>query len=273
MSQASEPTAGPTAAEAVLFAAERSPQLVAAHDRAGWLAMFAFPGEVEDPVGGLPCRRRPGGDDQVGPFWDTFIAPNTIRFEVHRDIVADGVAVRDLTIHTTLSTGLQIAVPAYVTYAMTAESDGLRLRRLAAYWEIGPMVLHIAGRGLAGLSTMLRMTGRILRFQGLRGLAAYTRAMLSGVRRARGQALVEAFARTFHAASPDAKNRLLNDCAGPRPEGLGTDARLAVGKVICAGRMVVFRMALRDGDRAWSGIAFLRTGLSGIQSARFYFKQ
>ena len=272
MAQTSERPGGPTADD-VLFAADRSPQLVSARDRAGWLAMFAFPGEVEDPVGSLPCRRRPGNDDQVGPFWDTFIAPNTIRFEVHRDIVADGVAVRDLTIHTTLSTGLQIAVPAYVTYAMTPESDGLRLRRLAAYWEIVPMVLHVAGRGLLGLSTMLRMTGRILRFQGVRGLAAYTRAMLFGVRRGRGRALVEAFVRTFHAASPEARDRLLDDCAGERPTGLGPDARLDVDKVICAGRMVVFRMALRDGDRAWSGVAFLRTGLSGMKSARFYFKQ
>jgi hypothetical protein len=257
----------------LIEAVDRSRVLVAEHDREAWVGLFAFPGEVEDPVGSLPCRRRPGGDDEVGPFYDTYIAPNKVDLEVHDDVTGGLVAVRDVTIHTTLATGARLDVPAYVVYAMSREGDGLRIRRLAAYWEIVPMVLAVLRQGWVGVRTLLQVTGRILRFQGLRGLWAYKRAILFGVRRSRGRALASAFIDTFNRANPDARTLILKDCAGAPLPPIGPDARMEAGKLVCAGRMVVLRVWLRDGERSRSGICFLRTGWTDVESARFYFKE
>ncbi|MBW2235721.1 MAG: nuclear transport factor 2 family protein, partial [Deltaproteobacteria bacterium] len=156
-----------------LDAAKASPECVAKHDKAGWLALFAEDGVVEDPVGSAPNRkgrfrgRSRSGDDELGRFYETFIAPNEIRFEVLRDIVSGTEVVRDVLIHTTLSTGLQVSVPAYLIYEMTEEDGEIRIARLAAHWELPRLSLQTLRGGLQGWTSMLRLSGKMLRIQGV----------------------------------------------------------------------------------------------------------
>ncbi len=70
-------------------------RVVAAHDKAGWLGIFAREHVVEDPVGARPVRSEDAG--ALERFWDTFIAPNEIEFEVARDWVHAFDVVRDVT--------------------------------------------------------------------------------------------------------------------------------------------------------------------------------
>lgn len=114
-----------------LEVAEKSPELVGRHDRKAWLDLFAADGEVHDPWG-APGHPRAA----IGAFWDTFIARNGIRFEVHQDVVSESEVWRDLTIHTTLSTGPVLKVPCHLRYAI----EGERVTRLEAHWELASMI-------------------------------------------------------------------------------------------------------------------------------------
>ncbi len=77
-----------------------SPAAVAAHDKEGWIALFDTDYVIEDPVGWRPVR---GGD--ISAFWDAFIAPNDIRFDVHHDWIDGLHVVRDVTVVTTSAPG------------------------------------------------------------------------------------------------------------------------------------------------------------------------
>ena len=114
-----------------LQVAEKSPEFVGRHERQAWLDLFHPQGEVHDPHG-APGHSGAG----IGAFWDTFIAKNGIRFEVHHDIVVGQQVWRDLTIHTTLSTGPVLKVPCHLLY----EIEGDRVKRLVAHWELASMI-------------------------------------------------------------------------------------------------------------------------------------
>ncbi|MBM4396973.1 MAG: nuclear transport factor 2 family protein [Deltaproteobacteria bacterium] len=249
-------TADPGASDADprIATVEASPALVARHDKASWLALFSDDGEVEDPVGSLPCRVGDGGRDRgrVAAFWDTYIAPNGIRFEVHRDLVDGDDVLRDVTIHTTLSTGARLAVPSYVLYRLVPDHDAagadadaqaasparaFRIRRLAAHWEIVPMVGQVLRQGLRGWWTVTVMTFLILRHQGLRGLASYLKSILGGLRRSAGRRIAE---RSAASARTD--------------------------KVITSGPCVAFRVLCADG--AVSEVRLIDHHTNGIRTFR-----
>ena len=84
--------------ERLLAAVERSPQAAAAHDRAGWVALFTDDGRVEDPVGSRPHV----GREQIGRFYDTFIGPRDIKFHRDLDIVFGTVVLRDLELEVSM---------------------------------------------------------------------------------------------------------------------------------------------------------------------------
>jgi ketosteroid isomerase-like protein len=245
---------GTSGADPRIATVEASPALVAARDKAAWLALFSDDGEVEDPVGSLPCRIPDGGRERgrVAAFWDTYIAPNGIRFEVHRDLADGDDVLRDVTIHTTLSTGARLAVPSYVLYRLVPAgagggagsgsglgtgagsgagagagaqaafpADAFRIRRLAAHWEIVPMVGQVLRQGLRGWWTVTVMTFLILRHQGLRGLASYLKSILGGLRRSTGRRIAD---RSAASARTD--------------------------KVITSGPCVAFRVLAADGEVA-----------------------
>lgn len=121
----------------VLALVRSSPAFVAAHDKEGWLGIFARQHVVEDPVGSRPVRSEDPG--ALATFWDAFIAPNQIEFRVTRDWVDGFDVVRDVTIVSTLSTGVQVATPAHLIYQTTVDDGALKVRRMAAHWEPAPV--------------------------------------------------------------------------------------------------------------------------------------
>lgn len=167
--------------ETCLALVERSPAAVAAHDKAAWLSIFARDAVVEDPVGSAPQRQGEGAarDDALGRFYETFIAPNAIHFEVDRDVVCGDHVMRDLTIVIGMSDTLTARVPVHLLYELVEEGGELKIARLAAHWELQSSTRQQADAGpgflLAGVRSMLRMA----RHMGLSGVAGFARARKS----------------------------------------------------------------------------------------------
>lgn len=162
--------------------AQASPRAVAAHDREAWLGLFAEDAEVHDPVGSAPHAGRAA----LERFYATFIAPNDIRFEVHRDIVCGQTVVRDVNIVTRMGgTPLTVSVPLFIRYEIVDEAGHPRIRRLYAHWELLPMMRQqVFAQGLGpGLVAMLRLSRNMLTHQGLGGALGFSRALGGAGRR------------------------------------------------------------------------------------------
>lgn len=161
----------PTATE-LRDAVLASPRAVAVHDRTAWVGLFTRDAVVNDPVGSAPHR----GYDAIARFYDTFIAPNDIVFDVAHDFAGPATVIRDLTITITMSTGARVRVPMHLRYEITEEDGDLRISHLAAYWELLPMVGQLMRTGIAGLRAGTRLGGLLLRNQGVSGLLGMARA-------------------------------------------------------------------------------------------------
>lgn len=188
--------ATPTATPAVTRAATAqelldvvlgSPAAVAVHDKKAWLGLFADRHVVEDPVGGRPVlgglydrRSRVRGGEPLARFWDTFIAPNDIRFHVENDDIVSGLdVVRDVTIETRLGGGVVAKAPMHLLYETTLDDGAPRIRRIAAHWEVAPMFAQVAGIDRAKLGVAAAMSARMLKLQGLGGSIAFGLAVRS----------------------------------------------------------------------------------------------
>ncbi len=198
----------------LLALAHASPAAVAAHDRDAWLGLFARHHVVEDPVGGRPVvgglydtRSRRRGGNSLGRFYDTFIAPNDIRFHIERDDIVDGLTVvRDVTIETRLGGGVVARAPMHLLYETTLDDGEPRIRRIAAHWEVAPMFAQVAGLDPAKLKVGMSMAARMLRNQGLGGSIAFGAAVRSVGERGK-QAVAQLVAAA--AAGDPAARRLL----------------------------------------------------------------
>ena len=160
----------------------QSPVLCAAHDRGGWVGLFARDGQINDPIGSQPHD----GRQAIENFYDTFIAPNQLSFDVEHDIVDDMTVVRDLHINTVMSTGVRISVPMHIRYVLTEEDGALRIHRLYAHWELNEM-LRQQYATLNGIWTSFLLTPRLVRYQGLAGVLGFMKGM-QGVHAAGKQA-------------------------------------------------------------------------------------
>lgn len=209
-------------AAAVLAFVERSPAAVAQHDRAAWVALFAADCVIEDPVGSRPHRA--GDRGVIARFYDTFIAPNVIVFHRGRDFV-DGLQVlRDLSIEIRMAPRVAIRVPMYLVYELCREAGGLRIRRLAAHWELRPMLLQLLRCGLRGLPPALALGLRMIRLQGLGGTLGFMRAWRSAGSTGKA-AVIAALAREEPALLPvaDAKVIAAGDHVTLRVSGADVD--------------------------------------------------
>jgi len=171
-----------------MAAVERSPQLAANHDRAGWIGLFAAGGSVEDPVGSRPHV----GPAHIGRFYDTFIAPRRIVFRRSHDVVIDTTVVRDVTLEVGMGPTVVMEIPAVLRYDMTRDAAGAWLiERLRAYWELPAMMMRFLSNGPAAAPQALQLTRALMRNQGLRGSAGF----VSGFRgaRNRGKRTLRAF--------------------------------------------------------------------------------
>lgn len=171
----------------LVAAVERSPKAAAAHDRAGWVGLFAGDGRVEDPVGSRPHV----GHEQIGGFFDTFIAPRDIKF--HRDLdTAFGTAVlRDLELEVAMGSAVTMYIPAFLRYDLREVNGEWQIAVLRAYWELPATVLQFLRSGARATSPALQLSRALLGNQGVVGTAGF----LTGFRRAgsRHKKLVEKF--------------------------------------------------------------------------------
>jgi len=256
--------------EQVLAVVRRSPELVGVHDRAGWLALFDDGAVVEDPVGSRPVRKGAGvdakGDDELARFYDTFIAPNEIRFEIADDFVVGLDTARDARIHTKVPGGFEIVVPAYLLYQLVERDGELRVRRMAAHWNVRRLVRKALGSGWRGWPAMTRFGGRIVGTQGWGGIGSYLQAFRKGVF-ARGLRVLERFAEAYGAGDGAGLNSMFVD-DGPRvilPDAVAVapgelpgafgGGSFGVESPTAAGWTASCRYVLSGGVRAGRGIA------------------
>ena len=191
----------------MLRAAKASPEIAALHDKEGWLALYTHDAIVEDPVGTAPARRgrREGRNgDELGRFYEAFIAASAIEIEPKREIVSDTNVFRAVTIHTrNLQTGLKMEVPANLLYNVVTRDGQLKIQRMQAHWEMSRMSRSVMASGLMGMRTIAFMNWRMLRAFGFRWLMGYFQASQQGVGRA-GKALVEQLVTEIGGGSPEA---------------------------------------------------------------------
>lgn len=190
-------------AEQLLAVVEQSPAAVAVHDKAAWMSIFADFHIVEDPVGSnahiggiYDSKTGRRGNGALSRFYDTFIEPNAIRFEVAKDYVCGNHVVRDLTIHITMSDKVQVQTPMHLLYELDEQSSGWKIQRLAAHWELIPMLKQLFGKGLAALPVMSGLTVRMMKYQGLAGMLGFSKAVCSVGKK--GKQIAENFASAFN---------------------------------------------------------------------------
>jgi hypothetical protein len=263
----------------LLAVVERSPERVAAHDRESWLALFRDDALVEDPVGSPPARKATGA---LGRFWDTFIAPHQIRFEVRRDHVIGRDVFRDAVIHTRIGPNVAIEVPAYLLYQLDDGAHGLQVSRMAAHWQLGRLSLGALKLGPRAWLPMTRLFGRMLRLMGLSWVSGYLASLWSGIG-ARGLAAATELARALEARDGAALAALFVDDTATVELGatvlspsalltaLRAPARLEVAAPVTAGWTTSFRFRI-DGPTPSEGLALLEfaPGLGRIRRARFF---
>ena len=241
---------------------ELSPLAVAAHDKQAWLDLFATYSLVEDPVGSRPIVSRPGDSAEHGPlasFYETFIAPNDVRFEAQRDIVCRQYVWRDLDIHINMASGAKVVTPVHLLYELVEEGEEAKIFRLAAHWELRNTMSQQSG-GMAAL-------WRMLRHMGVTGVFGFMRALSSVGEDGKRQ--VRQFANLFNTADWSGLDRLFDSHApeiqlvasgascSPRDLGsVGTE--LSFSKVLAAGEFVSAGFQLRREGRPQEGVALFR---------------
>jgi hypothetical protein len=268
---------------------QRSPEAVAAHDRAAWMQLFARYSLVEDPVGSaahvigiFDARSGYRSADRLRRFYETFIAPNTIRFHVDRDIVCGLHVVRDLTIEISMAPQVMVRVPMHLLYELTVEDDELKIFRLAAHWELRPMLQQQMTAGWRSLKVGNAAALRMVRHQGVAGMTGFMRALRSVG--AAGKLQAERFAQYFNAcdteslaslfAAPDiliafpyaGRQIPVNDCARE-----GGD--LSFSKLLAAGNVVSATLDYNKSGKHIQGVVFfeLETRHQRIVAATCYW--
>ncbi|MFC4374829.1 nuclear transport factor 2 family protein [Nocardia halotolerans] len=242
--------------ERLLAAVHASPRAVAAHDKDAWVALFTAEAAVNDPVG-APAHV---GTEAIARFYNAFIGPNSIAFQVDRDLVAGHTVVRDLHIRTTMSTGATITVPMHLRYDLVDTDGGWRIVRLAAHWELAVMITRLLGTGKAGVLAGAKLGPQLIRELGMSGAVGMMRA-LRGVGGSGKRRVGHLFAAAA-AADTGRVHELLGGRAvvevstgGPRTAAELTDIarNMEWDKMIAAGRTV--SASLRIGEA--HGVAFV----------------
>ncbi|TFV57355.1 hypothetical protein E4P42_15760 [Mycobacterium sp. PS03-16] len=226
----------------LLAAVERSPRLVSAHDRTGWVGLYTPDALIEDPVGARPHR----GTGAIDRFYATFIAPRDITFHRGVDAVVGNTVIRDLDLEVGMSGGIAMRIPAFLRYDLAPVGGDLKITRLQAFWELPGMVGQFVRNGPRAVPAGAALAATLLRNQGAAGAAGF----LAGLQGAGGRGKREfvAFLGDARAGNEVAVRRRLAKGARitlgeDRPLG-GTDllgwlAEAQWDKVIAAGYHVV----------------------------------
>lgn len=268
----------PSSREALLAFVERSPAFVAAHDRAGWLGLFAEDAVIEDPVGAAPV---PKADGSLERFYDTFIAPHEIRFEILRDHVLGDDVFRDAVIHTRVREGVEVKVAAYLLYQIEERGDGLLVRRMAAHWTLTRMAAIAMGMGPRAWVAMTGLFGRMFGVMGSAWVGAYLESMWRGVG-GRGAQIAENLALAIERRDVSSLRQLFTEGGeielkqgrffpGGLLDALPAPSRLSIEAPVVAGWTISFRFRI-EGAAPSEGLGLLEidpdVGL--IQRARLF---
>jgi ketosteroid isomerase-like protein len=170
-----------------LSVVKTSPELVARHDKEGWLALFTEDATIQDPVGAATYRF-----DRFSDFWDVFIAPNQVEFIPKRDFVQGDLVIRHviISVKTAISDD-RFEVPAILEYRVAGD----RIASLRAFWESRRSVRWYASRGMRGLGGLFSHGARMTSRLGLGPSMAFGRALMPGIPRETAQRLLEELAR------------------------------------------------------------------------------
>lgn len=206
----------------LLAVVERSPRKTSAHDRAGWVGLFTADARVEDPYGSQPHV----GYDEIGRFYDTFIAPREIIFHRDVDVSVDLTVVRDLMLEITMAPGVTLNVPMHLRYDLRESNGDIGVERLRAHWTLSTMLIPMLRHGRAAIPPSLRLIRELLRNQGMAGSVGYMRALKRPGRRARQQCA--AFLDAVVAGDQLAARRALGDGAVTKGEAHS----IAVGELV-----------------------------------------
>ncbi len=192
--------------------------------------------------------------DELGRFYEAFIAPSGIEMVARRDIVSDMHVFRAVDIHTTnLSTGLKMKVPANLLYEIVPRGDGLAIRGMQAHWELNRMSRMLMAEGLLGARTIAVMNWSMLRAFGVKWLMGYFKASQQGVGR-EGKALVE---RLASEVGSDGRECFATGATIELPGGASASASeffegctaLAVSDMLASGRTVSGLASIEWGAR------------------------
>ena len=159
----------------LLAVVERSPAATAVHDKDAWVGLFTPDASVEDPYGSRPHV----GREEIGRFYDTFIAPRQIIFHRDVDISVGSTVVRDLLLEILMAPDVALNVPMHLRYDLREFNGDWAIERLRAHWELPAMMVPMLRHGAKSFPPSLHLMRELLANQGLGGSAGY----LGGFRR------------------------------------------------------------------------------------------
>lgn len=121
-------------------ASQRSMQAVQGKTKDAWLALFAEDALIEDPVGISPLDpegKGHRGRAAISAFWDTFIGPNQISFDIWHSYAAGNEVANVGAITTTTPAGTKAVAEGVFVYRVNDQGNLVSLR---AFWEFEKMM-------------------------------------------------------------------------------------------------------------------------------------
>jgi len=258
----------------IIALVDTSPVLVGKHDREGWLNLFSTNAIVQDPVGAGPNRKGKDmrrGKDALGRFYDIFIGPNTIKFDVHQDIVVNDEMMREVSIHTTLPNGAITIVHCFLIYKVMEEGGQLKIESLRAHWNFGKNAVSLMkNNGFKGITGSTVQFYTMIKVQGMKRIIEYMGAMYKGIL-GKGIKAANAFAAAINAKDEAALAKLFD--AGATIEFPVSGKAIPAGEFLkgAAKDVKVEVKNLRSGGWFTSGAVDVSGGISKHGAVFFEF--
>jgi hypothetical protein len=227
----------------------RSPALVGAKDRHGWVGLFHPDGFIQDPVEAGTYR----GTADIETFWDVFIGPQpSVSFVVMRDFFGVRTLIRRATVVnvTEADPVATLPVPAMIRYTLR---DGL-VGSLQAVWEPMLVIQWFMRRRFAGLRALTRHGARMITRAGVRNGLRFGGTLVGGLGRVRARGILEMLLRgeaqewasrlraaALTIAGPGSEDEFTTaDAALARLQSItgGTLATLQVDQIVTCGRTI-----------------------------------
>lgn len=273
----------------IIALVDTSPELVGKHDREGWLNLFSSNAIVQDPVGAGPNRK--GKDmrkskDALGRFYDIFIGPNTIKFDVHQDVVVGNEMVREVSINTTLPNGAITIVHCFLIYKVIEEGGQPKIGELRAHWDFGNNAMSLMkNNGFKGMTGSTVQFYTMIKVQGMKRIIEYMGAMYKGILK-KGIKSANSFATAVNARDEAAFAKLFDSGAviefpvggkaipaGDFLKGAGKDVKLETKNLRSGGWFTSGAADVTTGGSSKHGVVFFEFSpkTKKIVSARFFW--